>query len=179
MKNPALVASSMVALLVTTAALAQGVPDALRRCAAIDDDAARLACYDAYVAGARAAASAGTREARDASKQAGGGEAVSGAGTPSSDTAADRSAEAEARFGLPDAPEEEAKEITATITDIAEGAYGVRTFTLDNGQVWVEDSRARTLKLKVGDTVRISAGLFGSYRLRGSGNRSTSVDRIR
>ncbi len=172
-------ASSIVAMLLATAAQAEGIPDALRRCAAIQDDAARLACYDAYVAGARAAASAGTREAADRSERAGDDEPASAAASRPSAAAADRSQEAEARFGLPSVRQEEPDEITAKITDIAERANGTRIFTLDNGQVWVEDSRARTLKLRVGDTVRINAGLFGSYRLRGSGNRSTGVDRVR
>ncbi|HEX7060826.1 MAG TPA: hypothetical protein VF200_02595 [Woeseiaceae bacterium] len=167
MQQPARYASGIIALLTATAAIGDGVPDALRRCAAIDEDAARLACYDAYVAGARAATATANEPP-----------AASVPPDPAT-SAAERSADAEARFGLPTAPEEEPTEITAKITDIAERAYGERIFTLDNDQVWVEDSRARTLKLEVGDTVRISAGLFGSYRLRGSGNRSTGVDRIR
>lgn len=54
-----------------------------------------------------------------------------------------------------------------------------RIFTLDNGQVWVEDSPRPSTRFKVGDRVTIRAGSLDSYRMISSSNRSTAVDRVR
>lgn len=141
----------LAAVLAAPAGIADEIPEPLRRCAEIDDDSQRLACYDRYVA--------------------------RGGVEPDS---ADAVPPAEARFGLPDKEdEEELDEIRATITEIVVRANQTRIFTLSNGQVWVEDSPKPSLRLDVGDEVRISAGLFGSHTLHGPRNRSTAVDRVR
>src|SRR5690606_7359478 len=86
-----------------------------------------------------------------------------------------------AGFGLPERDDEdELEEISAKVVRIDERANRERIFTLDNGQVWVEDSPTRSVRVKEGDTVRIRAGMFGSYRLSvASSNRATGVDRVR
>ncbi|HLT89672.1 MAG TPA: hypothetical protein VKZ85_01915 [Woeseiaceae bacterium] len=162
-----------IALLVLLAgaaspALAEEVPDAFRRCAGLEDDAERLACYDRAVGREIAGRTAQAPEATD--------------GVPESARApaAAEPAAAVAGFGLPTERKEGIREISATVERITVRANGERIFTLDNGQVWVEDSPTRSVRVKEGDTVRIRAGLFNSFRLSvGESRRSTAVDRAR
>lgn len=154
--------AAVMALMAASPGVADEIPELLRRCVVLDDDARRLACYDRYV-------SRGGAEA-----------AAEDSATPANPTEpANGEAAAEDRFGFPDVDEEELDEISATITDIVVRRSQERILTLDNGQVWVEDSPRRSVRLEVGDEVEIRSGLFGSYRLFGPANRSTDVDRVR
>lgn len=152
--------------------MADEVPEQLRRCAEIEDDARRLACYDRHVRGGAAETTAAAPSAAAP---------VSGSPAPGS-SEPPPAADAEQGFGLPEEREQREEEpdlISARITRIDVRRNGERIFTLDNGQMWVEDSPAPSLRLEVGDTVTIKAGLFGSHRLFGSGHRSSGVDRVR
>lgn len=156
----------LAALLAAPAGFTDEIPEPLRRCAELGDDAQRLACYDRYV----------SRGAIDASVV----EAAPQAAPPARKPDPSAHANPEARFGLPETDDDEdLDEISARIVEIVVRASRERIFTLDNGQVWVEDEPRPSLRLKVGDTVTIRSGIFGSYRLVGQGNRSTAVDRAR
>jgi len=77
------------------------------------------------------------------------------------------------------APDEQSDElIDGTITAIEFMPSGGRIVTLDNGQRWRETGTAPSLKLYVGQTVRIKPGVFDSFRLFGQGNRATRVRRL-
>lgn len=151
--------------------LAAGSDD-IENCADIADDARRLECYD--LASSDERAEEGPETARTSTP----------ATLADSTDAEVPSNDAQESFGLQEereAAEQESEpdQISARITKIEMRRNGERLFTLDNGQVWVEDAPKPSLRLDVGDTVTIKAGLFGSHRLFGSGKRSSGVDRVR
>jgi hypothetical protein len=140
-------------------------PGSLRACAAEKDDGLRLACYD--------------REVRDVMP------------LPSVVAPADRPAEpprVEDKFGArggelarKQAREDEKvqlKEVSARVTSLEQRPRGERVFTLDNGQVWVEKRRANYMPVEVGETVTITSGALGAYRLSEDTGRSTQVQRV-
>lgn len=151
----------------------------LKACAAEPDDKRRLACYDAEVA--RLSGSAPVAESDDSAE-------VSSA---ESRKEGQQSGNAAANFGMTPALARSMKgkdeggsevpdSIAAIVTRIDEQPYGERIVYLDNGQVWEETSRNRTLRLSVGDDITVKSAAFGSYKLIGpGGKRFTRVQRIR
>lgn len=160
-----------------------------RQCLQIGDDADRLECYD------RIASSSGQQQidvalAEQQSADVSEATEAHPAGNASVDpagSAADDLPPAVEDFGKDEGmlrAERErergsVREIHATVESIVQNRYGKRTFTLDNGQVWVERFESRSLKVEPGDRVRIKSGALGSYRLFGSGKVSTKVQRVR
>ena len=68
---------------------------------------------------------------------------------------------------------------TARVAALREtGAEGL-VIELDNGETWRTIPEDARLLLKVGDTVTISRGVFGSFRLATSGNRFARVNRVK
>ncbi len=122
-------------------------------CVGIDDRTDRLACYDAL-------------HGRDRPTSP----------THPSDPAATTSA-ADTRAATDSAGQRD--EIVGTVKAMGEEMTGRHWFRLENGQVWSQESAAHTT-VKVGDSVRISPGAFGSFHLRRSdgASRSTRVHRI-
>jgi hypothetical protein len=128
---------------------------ALRTCVAENQDSRRLACYD----------SALQRPAGRQTKT-----------TP------------EQRFGLSAAQvvqkeqiAESPKNITAKVAAVGRGSGGVLTVTLDNGQVWAQQSAdGQELPIGVGDSASVSHELMGGFLLTSSagGHRSMRVRRI-
>lgn len=160
-------------VLFAIAAIVPGVAagsDDTKGCADIADDARRLECYDL---------AASDEPAEEAPEPA---PASVPATLVEATEAEGASPDARESFGLKEERkpgEQEPDQISARIAEIEMRRNGERLFTLDNGQVWAEDAPERSLRLDVGDTVTIKAGLFGSHRLFGSGNRSSRVDRVR
>jgi hypothetical protein len=70
------------------------------------------------------------------------------------------------------------KNIQAAIVAIGFAANGRMLFTLDNGQVWRQLVREGELLAKVGDSVTISRGLFGSFWLQAASGRGCKVNRV-
>lgn len=68
--------------------------------------------------------------------------------------------------------------INAHLSRFAIGADGRVIFTLDNDQVWKQLIPEGELLLKQGDTVTISRGWLGSYRLELSSGRGCKVTRV-
>jgi len=174
-------ALSLLALLFTAAA-ASAEPD-LTECANEQSDAARLACYDRMARGA-ADDDRQASEAKSEAEPQAADPAVAGATEPGAAT--DETAAAIDNFGMNrnvaaanDQAPPELDQIYATIVEIETRRYGKRVFTLDNGQVWVEQSTAKSVRLEPGDEVRIKAGVLGSFKLFDSNRRSTRVERIR
>ncbi len=165
------------ASLATPAALADDAARVLE-CAEVEDDERRLECYD------RVAADDDAGAAPETTPSAAAPAAATAPGNARHPAPTEPVATAEDRFGLDaereaDDREDEPDQISARITHIEARRHGERIFTLDNGQIWVEDSPNPSLRLDAGDTVTIKSGLFGSQRLYGSGNRSSRVDRVR
>lgn len=168
MQSRYLHACALMGVLAVPAAMADEVAESWRRCAELEDDGRRLACYDRHASGGVVAGSAPAGASATAPEEA----------ATSAEAPADRTAEKD--FGRTEARNEyQPDEISATISRIQTRSNGERIFSLDNGQVWAEKSPAPSLRLEVGDTIRIKSGLFGSHRLFGSGKRSSGVDRVR
>jgi len=132
----------------------------LRACAAIQRDTERLICYDRAVA--RLA------EGKDTDAPPPSAEELFGAGRVARETRPDTQVK-----------REELAKITARVKKLRNTADGALVLELDNGQVWQQVSSDVTLVVDEGDTVTISRGALGSYRLSGPGNRIARVRRVR
>jgi hypothetical protein len=69
--------------------------------------------------------------------------------------------------------------LQAHVTEIEWLPRGEFVLTLDNGQVWRQKTKQSIGPLRAGDQVTIRAGALGSFRLWGSSNRSTLVQRVK
>lgn len=148
-------------------------------CAAISDNAQRLACYDKAAPKVRAALNVATEE--DQADLFGLDIFGSDGGT--------REATRPEDFGktsLPpaEAPVQEAAitEITAGLTEVARNGSGYDVYVLDNGQVWrqTESTGLALPRNTAGLKVTIKEGLLGSYILNRTGsNKSVKVKRVR
>jgi len=142
-------------------------------CAGEQDDARRLACFDAVVAQVRAQPATPVASAAPAA-------AAAAAPVPLSK---------EERFGLRgDLKQEKAKkapelaelqELRATVTKVAVKPHGELILSLDNGQVWYEIQTSTGIRVKTGDQVTIRSGALGSYSLVAPNGRSSKVTRVR
>lgn len=158
-------------------ALAAGTPASspFMACAGEQDDARRLACFDAAVVQARTQPVPAVESA---------------APTPAGATAAAVvPLSKEERFGLrgdlkqekaKQAPElAELKELRATVTKVAVKPHGELILTLDNGQVWYEIQANSGIRVKSGDQVTIRSGALGSFSVVAPNGRSSKVTRNR
>jgi hypothetical protein len=145
--------------------------DDIRRCAAIADGTARLACFD-QVSGSTPAASApaATSAPSTKSKKAAPVAAPAAAAAPAAVPAAAPAAASLGAEALPKTREE--KEATAGPSSLTAGVTGVLAtqgnmyrITLDNAQVWQTQEGRSVFTVKVGDTVRIDKRSMGSYQL--------------
>ena len=153
---------------------ADNTTEALLACADESDDAQRLRCFDAAVAGLRKTSAAPATTA--AAAQA----ALPPAATPAAATPAPTP---EAKFGArgdikPDR-HEELNELTATVTALGAKPHGELIVTLDNGQTWAEIAPNPKIKVRTGETVKIKRGALGSFWLVAPNGRSSKVTRIR
>ncbi|WP_454886087.1 hypothetical protein [Sphingomonas oryzagri] len=167
-------------LLCGTAALAEKDDGTARRapllqkvvdCRGIADSAQRLACYDSTVsaldsAEARHDIAVVSRVEVQQSRQA-----LFGFRLPSL-----------AIFGHGDprehGQEDELKEITAKVTGVTQGAYGIYIVTLEGGAVWQQnDSTTMGRRPRVGDTAKVTRGALGSYRIVFNGGQGFKVVR--
>jgi hypothetical protein len=164
--------------------------DSIAHCVGIDDDAARLACFDA--ATGRAGRSTSQRPdasavpaAQTTSQRAPGQLAATGPGlAEAAPTQARTPAQTTAEFGLSAAAlakDQRLKSITATVQAVGQSSHvGRWTVTLDNGQVWEQrESGSTAQRPRPGDRVTIEQASFGSYLLTAPGRGSNRVRRIR
>lgn len=130
-------------------------------CADVQDDAKRLACYDA-----RDRAAPGSPEkTADAVEAPNIPLAESAPATPS---AAQPSAPENSQdFGKRETPEPDKLSIEATITEVVT-AGDIDYLRLDNGQVWREVENSN-MRFKVGRKVTITEGILNSYDLKMEG----------
>ena len=78
----------------------------------------------------------------------------------------------------PKAPLIDPQVLDAKIAGLRQGSHGEYTFTLDNGQVWVEQEFRPGEHFSVGDAVQIRHGFMSSLWLSASDHRMTRVKRI-
>lgn len=145
-----IVPCTLLALLMTAAA-ARADDDALRRCRAIAEASARLACYDAIVP-TRAAAAA----------------APAAASAPAANAAS--------RFGL-SAPADAVERVESRIEGRFEGWNPRGLFRLANGQVWQVADDSRGVYWLESPKVVVRRGALGSYLLEVEG--TTAMVRVR
>ncbi len=158
--------------------------DAPQRCAAIGEDRARLACYDAIFR--KPAAPVASAAAPDAAATP---VAVVGPAAAAGTVAASAAASPEADFGLTDAAKrardpEKAKEempesITGKVAAVARRPAGELTVTLENGQVWTQLTVDQRVRVAAGDTVTIRKAALGSHMLVTANRYGTRVRRVK
>lgn len=156
-------------------ALLLGVPGAVfaQDCAEIEDNAERLACYDA-----ENRPSPGTADEAGALQPADNRSPVPAEPAREVETAAPVAAAVPDDFGKEEPLDTSKEYIDATIVEVAKSGL-VHYLHLDNGQVWreVEDS---TLRFRTGRKVTITEGILGSYDLQMEGqNKIVKVRRVR
>ena len=166
---------------------ATDISAAVRACRAETDDARRLACYDRVTDGAHAATPAAVAAPKSAAPAAATAAPASAAAATSAPVAA--AASAEENFGRErqvaaeeqKRQQEEARslgELEAYVTGIETRMDGLMTFTLDNGQVWRQNSPDSKFHLREGDRVKIQPGSLKSFILSGPSKKSTRVTRV-
>ena len=168
--RPAIVASLVLgALALQPAHAAADRLAPLLACRALGDAATRLECFDRE--SARLAAPVATSAPPAAAP------AVAPL-TPEQkfglDTKAVAAKEAEAGH-----PRAEVDAVSAKLTALNTLADGRAVYTLDNGQIWRTLSPGPDLLLAVGDTVRVTRGVLGSYALVLKSGRTVKVMRVR
>ncbi len=171
-------------MLVVTAFGEENLSSRLPQCAAVEDDAQRLECFDNEVSRHQQIV---ILEEKPEIPQAKSTELQSPASSPDVPIAVPAKTTID-NFGMNpklasqsangDIPAE-ITEITAMVTEVYERPYGEYVVTLDNGQVWTEKEHKAGLRIKEGDTLIIRKGRFGGYRLIGGGNRSSQVVRVK
>jgi len=134
------------------AASAEPLGDGLQRCARETDEHLRLKCFDEL------AGSLPQRKRDEFGMTA----AVAERKDPSA----------------PKAPLIDPEVLDAKIAGLRQGSHGEYTFTLDNGQVWVEQEFRPGEHFSVGDAVQIRHGFMSSLWLSASDHRMTRVKRI-
>lgn len=142
------------------------------RCAALEDDAARLACYDAAFGGP-ASAPASVAEPT--------------AATAATAAPASSASRAQQEFGLSEADKRAAdpaqpeapSSITAKVADARKRPTGEWVVMLEDGQVWVQAESTTKAIVKAGDEVTIRKAALGSYVLVSANRVAMRVRRSR
>lgn len=202
----AVLTRAVTLLIAASAATAFAADEAAHRCAAVEDPAARLACFDEVFA--RPAEKAATKTddaapvapaipadaAPDAAAEAMAPSRAAGRGEPTGATpgapepaAAPEALDAEAAFGLsnvqarakrPERKRESLDRIEATVVDLRHFSTGERLIALDNGQVWLQTEATVRGPLVKGDRVVIRKGAFSSFQMVTPGRVALRVRRL-
>ena len=141
-----------VSVLPLAAGSAEPLSDGLQRCARETDEQLRLKCFDEL-------AGSVPQLKRD---QFGMTAAVAQRHDPTA----------------PKAPLIDPDVLDAKIAGLRQAAHGEYIFTLDNGQVWLEQEMRPGERFNVGEAVQIKHGAFSSLWLSASSHRMTRVKRI-
>lgn len=138
----------------------------LRRCRAIPDTAARLACYDALPLATQAPAPGAAGSAK-------------GGGQPGAATPGRPAPPPEAQFGLAPKPSEEVASIQSNIPGLFEGWRPNQRIRLANGQVWQIADESTSFIQRRDPKVTVRRGALGAFYLDIEGdNRSPRVRRV-
>jgi len=177
------VATAIALSSVAAAAFSQALPPPVLACASVDNDIARLECFDREVArfGGAATVVAPTQS-------------IAPSGPPPTANVATAPqtevAPPNADFGLSGdlrrrKIEEErktrpvAEELTAVVTKVTERPHGELVLELDNGQVWTQPEKKFGTIIKAGEKVRITQGAMNSFFLSTDAGTTTRIRRIR
>lgn len=152
---------------------------AFMRCLEIQDDTARLACYDRLAREVVELGVPGARRTAPAAAAAAG--AASATAVDAQEAPASSGARApEDAFGKPQkTPGDVLDSISANVVGGFSGWSGDTVFELDNGQVWEQSGMGRYEYAGEDRKVVIERALFGSFMLSPEGlNRSVRVRRL-
>lgn len=127
-------------------------PDEILKCATIGDNAARLACYDRTVAALRGPAPSATT-------------AITPATPPAPPATREQAFGAERIERQDNSAAAEAESMTATLVAINQQSVDRLSFTLDNGQVWVQVATRTVANIKPGKKVTIEKAMLGSFTM--------------
>ncbi|WP_299321995.1 hypothetical protein [Parasphingopyxis sp.] len=151
-----------------------------RECGTITEGPARLACFDAALAGADAALEARQERRRRRTVE------DFGLSATQIEERYDREVERARESGgdaedVADLAPPEPTEVTSNIVETFTDSTRRRVFLLENGQMWREGSNSSLRgRIRVGSSATISRGGIGGYRLRVEGRTGfISVSRIR
>jgi hypothetical protein len=167
----------MLAALLVFAVMA-GEPGSPAACAAIEADAARLACYDSIYRDVTGVS--GTTGADVASRKADPGTgassaaAVAAAGSPGT-VSAQPVRDPVAEFGLTEQQKADKRsdarprlqELQAIVREVKKNGVDRWAFHLDNGQVWTQTESTPRQPFKNGDSIRIREAAMSSYLANG------------
>jgi hypothetical protein len=137
---------------------ANATPAILERvyaCSAIEDDQARLACFDQAVPVLRTAQSGGQIVALDTANVQELQQQSFGFSLPAIDNILPR-------FGN---HAERVENIEATVESMRVLNSGHTLFSLSNGQVWTQVDTARVRNVRAGDAIRVQRASLGSFML--------------
>jgi len=171
-----------VVLCLSAATQASPLPARAADCASIDDDTARLACYDAYnppLKNARRAQPANASADTESGEKPGAAKPE-----PPAQSAAANPSSAGPEFGLDErqqqvSPRKPARQtLVARVASISKRNDGGLLLRLDNGQSWLQLEQRGGASLAPGDTVSITPGMLGSYLLRSDSGVSSRVRRL-
>lgn len=162
----------LAAMASSSTAHAQEEPDPYAPCAAMSDDAQRLACFDATFADQRVVraeeAERRIEEARLAEQRA----------IEEARAAEERRI---AEFGMHNDEEEEEMTITSAVVDVFTDGLGNRLITLENGQMWREvNGSSMRASPRAGWIAEVERHWSGAYTMRFEGRRGfIRMDRYR
>ncbi len=162
-------------------AFAQDAPlDKVYACAPKTDNAERLACYDAAVAGLRQAMSTGGVAVVNRSQIEAAEKEAFGLSQPSLSELARSANKTPAPTGATAAPPPELDRVTLTVKALERRPDGTYRLTMENGQVWEQidgNELGKTLKAPV--EAEIKKGAIGSYILKVGNSSAVRVRRIK
>lgn len=163
-------------------------------CTQIEDDAARLACFDRAFQPADESeelletAQSGDIRANDVPQSSRAEVDTEGVGevdvAPAVSTAVAREAKVEPApvetFGAArkDPPPVAPTELSGIVSRVTQRARGQHVVHLENGQVWQENFASRYFPVDPGDTVVIKKRRFGGYRLVTESGKGFRVERV-
>ncbi len=174
------IAFASVLILCAAPAFAQGAQplDGIYACAAMEDSAARLACYDAAVAGLKQAQSAGEvgvvsrEQIQKAEKDAFGLQRPALAELVEKPAPVAAAAPKAADVQSPD-------KVTLAIKQVSTGADGHYRFTMENGQVWRQTDETSLERLNdPGLTAEIRKAALGTFMMKIGNRRAIRVKRV-
>jgi hypothetical protein len=159
-------------------------PSWASECAATDDDAARLACYDARNPPRKSAAR--TQKPAATPPAASTAPAVPAAPGAAPAPAVPRTL-SDKDFGLAEQREQESARaakaaepagLVARVDSVSEKLTGELLLKLDNGQSWIQAQRKAGVHIKAGERVTISRGALGGYLLSSDSGATMRVRRL-
>lgn len=184
----------VLAFVTSSSDVAHAAPAWAAECAATDDDAARLTCYDSrnppHKSAARTQGSVPPAVSAKATAAGASRDDASRNDTPRTEprnaaSAAASKSQPGSDFGLPPKSDPETAKARATESDliahvasVSEKLTGELLLKLDNGQTWVQAQRKPGTYIKANERVTIARGTFGGFLLSSDSGVTMRVRRL-